>query len=179
MARKRRIKFNMEKYPGREFYIGEVYRFKWDDVYKALQIVHNEFPEGNVKTQLEAIINSSREAIHDTLYAVLETIMITKIGERNLRVRCAGWIIACYGYCRGMPVPTENSTFPLPRQLRKLPKPRIKDIRLELFCPLCKCPFVPPKRYKQRIAIERWFAGKLANHMVSEHGGFLKKIKEN
>lgn len=179
MTRKPKIKFKMESYPKREFYIGEVYRFNWEDVYKALQIVHSEFPEGNIKIQLESILNSSREAIHDILYAVLETIQVTKIGERNLRVRCAGWIIACYGYCRGMPVPTENSTFPLPRQLRRIPKPRMRDIRLDLICPLCKHPFSPPKRYKQRTSIERWFAGKLANHMVSEHGGFLKKMKEN
>jgi len=46
MARKKRkIKFKMEEYPEREFYIGEIYRFNWDDVYKALQIVHDEFPE--------------------------------------------------------------------------------------------------------------------------------------
>jgi len=160
----------MEKYPEREFYIGEIYRFNWDDVYKALQIVHNEFPEGNVKIQLEAVLNSSREMIHDTLYAVLETIMVTKIGERNLRVRCAGWVIACYGYCRGMPVPTENSTFPLPRQLRKIPKPRIRDIRLDLICPLCKRPFAPPKRYRTRKVIENWFAKKLAKHMLDLHG---------
>ena len=83
MARKKRkIKFNMEKYPEREFYIGEIYRFNWEDLYKALQIVHSEFPEGNVKLQLEAILNSSREAIHDTLYAVLETIMLTKRYKR-------------------------------------------------------------------------------------------------
>lgn len=169
MARKRKIKFNMEKYPGRDFYVGEVYRFKWDDVYKALQVVHGELPEGNLKTQMEAIINSSREAIHDTLYAVLEAILITKSAELNLRVRCAGWVIACYGYCRGVAVPTENSTFPLPRQLRKLPKPRIKDIRLELFCPLCKRPFVPPKNYKTRKAISNWFVKALTKHMELEH----------
>ncbi len=170
MARKKRkVKFKMEKYPELEFYIGEVYRFNWDDVYKALQIVHNEFPEGNVKLQLEAVLNSSREMIHDTLYAVLETIMVTKIGERNLRVRCAGWVIACYGYCRGMPVPTENSTFPLPRQLRKIPKARIRDIRLDLICPLCKHPFSPPKNYRTRKAIENWFAKKLSKHMLDSH----------
>jgi len=169
MARKRKIKFNMEKHPGREFYIGEVYRFDWADVYKALQVVHGELAEGNFKTQMEAILNSSREAIHDTLYAVLEAILITKLGDRNLRVRCAGWIIACYGYCRGMPVPTENSTFPLPRQLRRIPKPRIRDIRLDLICPLCKHPFMPPKNYRTRKAITKWFANKLIKHMELVH----------
>ncbi len=167
--RKTRQEFNMERYPKRTFTVGRVYRFDWDDVYKALQVVHNETPEGNLKIQLEAILNSSREAIQDTLYAVLEAILITKLARRNPRVQCAGWIIACYGYCRGMPVPNENSTWPLPRELRRRPKLRLQDIRDELICPLCKHVFVSPKRYRTRKAISNWFVGKLNKHMNSEH----------
>jgi hypothetical protein len=167
--RKTKIEFQMERHGKRKFEIGQVYRFDWHDLYRALQVVHNELPEGNFKIQMEAILNSSREAIHDVLYAVLEAILLSKIAQRNVRVRCAGWIIACYGYCRGTPVPTENATFPLPRQLRRIPKVRVKDIRDELFCPLCSRPFVPPKRYKTRKAISNWFVNKLTKHMELEH----------
>jgi len=172
MAKKKRtIPFQLRGHGKREFTIGVVYRFKWNDVYRALQVVHNECPEGDLKIQLNAILNSSKEAIVPTLYAVLEAIEVYKMARTNMRVRCAGWIIACYGYTRGIPVPGENSTFPLPRNLRRIPKPRFRDIRLELFCPLCKCPFVPPKNYKTDAAITKWFSKKLTKHMELEHGG--------
>jgi len=172
--KKRKIKFQVTGYGKREFTVGVVYRFKWDDVYKALQVVHGETPEGNLKAQFDAILNSSRETIHTALYAVLEAIELKKMAKKNMRVRCAGWIIACYGYTRGIPVPGddgENSTFPLPRSLRRIPKPRMRDIRVELICPLCKKPFFPPKNYRTDKAITKWFSKKLAKHLELEHGG--------
>ena len=172
MAKKKRcVKFQVAGYGKREFSLGLVYRFKWNDVYRSLQAVHNECPEGNLKTQLNAILNSSKEAIVPTLYAVLEAILVSKMARTNMRVRCAGWVIACYGYTRGIQVPGENSTFPLPRSLRRIPKPRFRNIRLELFCPLCKRPFIPPKNYRTDKAITKWFSKKLMKHMELEHGG--------
>jgi len=109
--RKSKIEFQVTGHGKRKFVIGEVYRFNWQDLYRALQAICNELPEGNFKTQVDAILNSNRELIHNTLYAVLDAILITGVAKKNLRIRCAGWVIACYGYCRGLPVPTENSTF--------------------------------------------------------------------
>ena len=167
--RKVKIEFNIKGHGKRKFVIGEVYRFKWKDLFRALQAVHNELPEGNFKTQMEAIINSSRELIHDTLYAVLEAILQSGVAKKNLRIRVAGWVIACYGYCRGLPVPTENSTWPLPRELRRLPKPRFQDIREQLHCTICGKFFIPPRRYRTRKAILNWFVGKITSHMRTDH----------
>lgn len=169
--RKRKIVFGLRNRPGRKFTVGTVFRFTWPDLYRALQIINEEVQDAELKLKLHALLGSSKEMIHTHLWEVIQALEYDDSVLKD-RVQAAGWIVACYGYVRGLEVLTDDGSskkFPLPRPLKRVPKCRIKDIRDDMICPICLRHFVPPKRFKSRKVLENWFAGSLTNHLNREH----------
>lgn len=171
--RKRKIVFGLRNRPGRKFRVGTVFRFTWPDLYRALQIINEEVQDAELKLKLVALLGSSREMIHTHLWEVIQALEYDECVLKD-RVQAAGWIVACYGYVRGLEVLSDDGSskkFPLPRPLKRIPKSRFRDFREELKCPVCLKPFVPPKRYKTKNVILKWFAGKISSHLELECGG--------
>lgn len=166
--RKRKYEFFLEGRGERKFRVGEVFRFSWDECYRGLQVLHEEVEEPELKLRLNSLLNSSREMIHAHLFEVLQAIQYEDCVV-TARVQAAGWIIACYGYTRGLPVLSEDNTWPHPAPIKRKRVPKFHDIRDNLVCPLCGKVFVPPKNYKSKDPIIRWFTKKLVVHMNSEY----------
>lgn len=167
---KRKLRFTLEHRPKDKFVVGTIYRFKWADMYRALQIVTAEVQTVDLQTKLNSLLGSDREMIHSHLFEVLQALEYDGAVNSD-RIKCAGWIIACYGYVRGIPTLNQeqsSTTWPHPAPLRRKRKTRYFDYKEELKCPVCGRQFVPPKRYKTKKVILKWFAGQIGTHLVKE-----------
>ncbi len=167
---KRKLRFTLKHRPKDKFVVGTIYRFKWADLYRALQIVNSQVHSEELRVKLTSLMGSTREMVHNNLFEVLQSLEYDKSVKTDL-VKCAGWIIACYGYTKGLSTLTldESSTsWPHPAPLKKRRKTRFYDYRVELKCPICGRRFEPPKRYKTKAVILKWFGVQLKNHLERE-----------
>jgi hypothetical protein len=139
-------------------------------MYRALQIVTREVQEEELSMKLNSLLGSTREMIHTHLFEVLQALEYDASVNSDV-VKCAGWVIACYGYIKSLPTLNEDAsstTWPHPAPLKRRGKVKYSDYRVLLKCPVCEKPFVPPKRYKTKAVILKWFGGQLKNHLVKE-----------
>ena len=167
---KRKLRFTLKHRPKDKFVVGTIYRFKWADVYRALQIVASQVQDTGLQVKLNSLLGSNREMVHSHLFEVLQALEYDGSVNSDL-VKCAGWVIACYGYVRGIPTLGEeesSTTWPHPAPLRRRLRTRYFDYKAELKCPLCDRQFVPPKRYKTKAVIIRWFGRQIKLHLEKE-----------
>ena len=167
--KRRRIRFVLPRRK-QEFVVGTLHRFIWSDVYYALQVISQEVEEPMLALKLENLLNSDRQAVHAYLFEILEALEYDNCTSKD-RVRAAGWIIACYGYFKQLPVMSKTHSWPHPAPLRRTRKTKFQDWRELLSCPICKHKFIPPKRFKNHKPIMKWFAVEISKHISSEHGG--------
>ncbi len=167
---KRKLRFTLEHRPKDKFVVGTIYRFKWADMYRALQIVASRVQDVELQTKLNSLLGSNREMLHAHLFEVLQALEYDGSVNSDV-IKCAGWVIACYGYIKGIPTlggEDSSTTWPHPAPLKRRRKTRYFDYKDELKCPVCDRRFVPPKRYKTKKVILKWFAGQLGKHLVKE-----------
>lgn len=168
---RKKLKFTLEHRPRDRFTVGTIYRFKWADMYRALQIVGREVQDEELGVKMNSLLGSTKEMIHTHLFEVLQALEYDEAVNSD-RVRCAGWIIACYGYIKSLPTLNQegsSTTWPHPAPLKKLKRrTQYSTYRDNLKCPLCGKMFIPPKRYKNKTAIVKWFGIYLHAHIAKD-----------
>ncbi len=167
---KRKLRFTLKHRPKDKFVVGTIYRFKWEDLYRALQIINSQVQNEELQVELTSLMGSTRQMVHQHLFGVLTSLEYDG-AVLNDMVKCAGWIVACYGYTKGLPtlaLDGSSTTWPHPAPLKKRRKARFYDYRVELKCPICFRKFEPPERYKTKAVILKWFGVQLKNHLEKE-----------
>ncbi len=167
---KRKLRFTLKHRPKDKFVVGTIYRFKWADVYRALQIVASQVQDAELQLKLNSLLGSDRDMVHSYLFEVLQALEYDGSVNSDM-VKCAGWVIACYGYVRGIPTlggEDSSTTWPHPAPLKRRRKTRYYDYKEELKCPICGRRFEPPKRYKSKAIILKWFGVQLKDHLGKE-----------
>ena len=168
---KRKLRFTLAHRPKDRFLVGQIYRFKWVDVYRALQIAQSEVQDKELKVKLNSLLGTTKEMIHTHLFEVLQALEYDKCANSDT-IKCVGWVIACYGYIKGLPTLSEDGSstaWPHPAPLRKRKqRTQYPNYRDELKCPFCGRNFIPTKRYKTKAVVLRWFGRQLKNHLIKE-----------
>jgi hypothetical protein len=163
---KRKIHFTISTRGDEPFRTGEVSRFQWADLYRALQLLKEYTANPVLKELIDHLLGTTRDLIEQELWKILALIEADP-NVRDNSVLCIGWIIACYGYTHGLSTGGESS-WPLPRKLRRTRRPRIKDWRLDLICPLCQRPYRIPKNVKAKDKVLQRFGKWLVKHILDD-----------
>jgi len=163
---RKKITFTISTRKGEKFKTGTVYRFKWKDLYRALQILKDHIIAPQMIEFIEFLLGSNRILVEAHLWQILEFLEDNPSLLTNTTL-CIGWIIASYGYTHGLRTSGE-STFPLPRSIRRMRKPRLHDWRVDLKCPVCGKPYRIPKNVKAKALVLKRFGVWLERHLRND-----------
>lgn len=168
MAGKRRIRFTLRTKPELTFWVGHVHRFDWHDLYYVLTVLQKEVESSELRLILESLLGSTQEVVEQDLFLLLSAIE-TDGGVRKDRVLACGWVIACYGYLRGLAVPSPEDKWPHPSPLIRKKQIVVKDWHDDLNCPVCGKRFRTPKSVKAKDKVLTRFGVWLQRHMLEPH----------
>jgi len=169
MTKRRRIKFTMATRKNENFStgsMGKAYRFTWQDLYRALLILKNHIANIDLVERIDRLLGSTRDIVEYELWIILQLTELDPNVRTNTVLAC-GWVLACYGYYHGLTTHSDSS-WPLPRELRRVRKLRIHDWRVDLVCPLCGKPYRIPGNVKAKDKVLRRFGSWLEKHIKND-----------